>query len=88
MKQKDEYSDYFQVEGGKGTLQAGATQVITLRLRQAEPDAFIANILAFQGVGQWIEARGELKMAGGYVPPGQEDAILVQVKLKAYIEKI
>jgi hypothetical protein len=76
------------VENNKGTLQGGATQTIILRLKQAEPDAFIGNIMAFQGVGQWIEARGELKLSGGYVPPGAEDAILVLVKLKAYIEKI
>jgi hypothetical protein len=86
--QKDENSDYFTLENNKGTVAAGATQIIKLKCKQTEPDPFIAEIQAFKGIGQWIEAKGELKISGGYVPPGGEDAVIIAVRLRAYIEKI
>lgn len=88
MKKKDENADYFALENNKGTVPAGQTLQIKVRFKQAEPDPFIADIRAFKGIGQWIEARGELKLSGGYVVPGSEDAVTISVKLRAYIEKI
>ena len=76
------------MENSKGMVTAGNTQLIKVKFKQAEPDPFIANIKAFKGIGQWIEAKGDLKLSGGYVPPGGEDQITIVVKLKAYIEKI
>lgn len=69
-------------------MPAGQSQQIKVKFKQAEPDPFIKDIRAFQGIGQWIEAKGELKLSGGYVPPGGEDAVVIVVKLRAYIEKI
>lgn len=69
-------------------MAAGQTQTIKVRFKQAEPDPFIANIKAFRGIGQWVEAKAELKLSGGFVAPGSEDAITIIVKMRAYIEKI
>lgn len=69
-------------------MTAGNTQMVKVKFIQAQPDSFIANIKAFKGIGQWVEAKGELKLSGGYVTPGSEDAIVIIVKLRAYIEKI
>lgn len=76
------------MENNKGTVAAGATQIIKFKCKQTEPDPFIAEIVAFKGIGQWVEARGELKLSGGFVAQGSEDAVVVTVKLRAYIEKI
>lgn len=59
-----------------------------VRFKPAEPDPFIADIKAFKGIGQWIEVKGELRVSGGFIPPGSEDAFTVAVRLRAYIEKI
>ena len=62
--------------------------MLKIRFKPAEPDPFIADIKAFKGIGQWIEVKGELKVAGGFIQPGSEDAFTVAVRLRAYIEKI
>ena len=59
-----------------------------VRFKPAEPDPFIDKIKAFKGIGQWIEVKAELKVSGGFVPAGSEDAFAVAVRLRAYIEKI
>lgn len=69
-------------------MAAGGTQQIKIRFKPAEPDPFIADIKAFKGIGQWIEVKGDLKISGGYVQTGSEDAVVITVRLKAYIEKI
>lgn len=69
-------------------MPAGQSQQIKVRFKQTEADPFIKDIRAFHGIGQWIEVKGELKLSGGFVPPGGEDAVVIIVKLRAYIEKI
>jgi len=48
----------------------------------------LKGISALKGIGQWVESNWEVKLTGGYVEPGQPDSLVIEVKLRAYVEQI
>lgn len=79
---------YFECDLMRGTVAGGTEQVVTFTFNPPKTDELLKNIGALKGIGQWVENVWELKLAGGFVEPGQADAKTVNVVLRAYVEQI
>lgn len=69
-------------------MAAGAEQIIKFNFQPPHTDELLKNIVALKGIGQWVESVWELKLIGGYVEPGSQDPVIVDVVLRAYVEQI
>lgn len=70
----------------KGTVQAGGESIVSFTFNPPKMDELLKSIGALKGIGQWVETTWELKLAGGFVEPGQPDPKSVNIVLKAYVE--
>ena len=79
---------YFECDMPKGTVAGGQETIVKFTFTPPQTDELLKNIGALKGIGQWVESVWELKMAGGYVEQGSMDPIVIEVRLRAYVEQI
>ena len=79
---------YFDCDAPKGSVAGGQETAIKFMFNPPQQDDMLKTIGALKGIGQWVENVWELKLAGGFVEPGQPDPLLVDVVLRAYVEQI
>ena len=79
---------YFDIDNPKGTVAAGQEVIVKFTFNPPKQDELLKAIGALKGIGQWVENVWELKLAGGYVEPGQPDSMIIDIVLRAYVEQI
>ena len=72
----------------KGNVPPGAEQKLTFTFNQPAPDPLLSQLAMLQGIGQWTEAKVEVRVTGGFVPQGTPDAQIIEVNLRAYVHQI
>jgi len=85
---KEEKQVYFACDLMKDTVPAGSSKTVTFTFKPPQRDAFIGNIVALEGIGQWIEQKAEIKIAGGLARQGYPEQFSMEVVLRAYIDQI
>lgn len=79
---------YFTCDNPKGGVNGGTETVITFNFKKPTPDPITKDIDCLRGVGMWVTSKAEVKISGGFIQPGAQDAVVVEVLLKAYVEQI
>jgi len=78
----------FTCDVAKGNIPPGGEQKLTFTFNQPAPDPLLTQLAMLQGIGQWTEAKVELRVTGGFVPAGTADAQVYEVVLRAYVHQI
>lgn len=79
---------FFECDNLKGTIPGGQEIVVKFIFKPPKKDVLLQDIGALRGLGQWVESVWECRLSGGFINPGEADAHVINVTLRAYVEQI
>ncbi len=79
---------YFTCDNNKGTVNAGSEVNITFMFKKPARDPLLKDLVCLNDIGMWITTKAELKLVGGFLNVGANDAVSIEILLRAYIEQI